>query len=96
MVSTFSSNSLIKGEIRNMLEDLKSEMIQTLSLQMGTIHIKRKQEEVERDLAIFYPRCTRRHPRSEFPLNSIEICLVCGENHSIDKCPSFPGLKDIY
>lgn len=96
MVSTSSSNSSIKGEIGNMLEDFKSEMPQTLALQMDTMHIKRKQEETERALAIFCPRCTRRHPRNECPLNSIEICLLCEENHSTDKCPSLPGLKVAY
>jgi len=91
-----SSNSSIKGEIGNMLEDFNSEMLQTLAMQMDTLHIKRKQEEVERALAIFFPRCTRRHPRNECPLNSIEVCSVCEENHSTDKCPSLPGLKAVY
>jgi len=73
-----------------MLEDFKSEMLQTLSMKIDTLHIKRKQEEVERALAIFYPRCTRRHPQNEFPLNSIEVCSVCEENHCMGKCPSLP------
>ena len=55
MVSTSSSNSSIKGETRNMLEDLKSEMLQTLALQMDTMHIKRKKEEAKRALDIFCP-----------------------------------------
>jgi len=42
IASTSSSNSSIKGEIGNMLEDFKSEMLQTLSMQMDTLHIKRK------------------------------------------------------
>jgi len=71
-------------------------MLQTLAMQMDTLHIKRKQEEAERALAIFFPRCTRRHPKNEFPLNSIEVCLVCEENHSTDKCPSLPRLKVVY
>ena len=94
--STFFSNSSIKGEIGNMLEDFKSEMLQTLSMQMDTLHIKIKQEEVERALAIVCPRCTRRHPRNGCPLNSIGVCLVCEEDHSIDKCPSLLGLKGAY
>jgi len=93
---TSSYNSSIKGEIRNMLEDFKSEMLQTLAMQMDTLHIKRKQEEVERALAIFCPRCTRRHPRNECPLNSIEVFSVCEENHSIDKFPTLLDLKAIY
>jgi len=42
MVNPSSSNSSIKGEIGNMLEDFKREMLQTLSLETNTMHIKRK------------------------------------------------------
>ena len=42
MASTSSSNSSIKGEIGNMLEDFKSDMPQPLSLQLDTMNIKRK------------------------------------------------------
>jgi len=63
---------------------------------MDTLHIKRKQEEAKRALAIFYPVYTRRHPRNECPLNSIEVCSVCEENYSTDECPSFSGLKAVY
>lgn len=55
MVITSSSNSSIKGEIGNMLEYFKSDMLQTLALQMDIMHIRIKQEEVERALAIFSP-----------------------------------------
>jgi len=96
MASTSSSNSSIKGEIVNMLEDFKSEMLQTLALQLETMNIKRKQEEAERALAILCPRCTRRHPRNECPLNCIDIYSFYEEIHSRDKCPSLPGLKVVY
>jgi len=79
-----------------MLEDFKSEMLHTLSLQMDTMQIKRKKEEEERGLVFFFPRCTRRHPRNECPMNLIDIYLVSKENHSIDNCPSLPGLKFVY
>jgi len=96
IANTLSSNLSIKGEIGNMLEDFKSEMLQTLALQMDTMNIKRQQEEAERALAIFCPICTRRHPRNECPLNSIAICSVYEENHSTAKCPSLPRLKVVY
>jgi len=96
MASPSSSNTSIKGEIGNTLEEFKSEMLQTLALQMDIMHIKRKKEEVEKALAIFFPRCTRRHPRNECPLNLIEIFSIYEENHSTDKCPSLPGLKYVY
>jgi len=45
MTSTSSSNSSIKGEIGNMLEDFKSDMLKTLALQLYSMNIKMKQEE---------------------------------------------------
>jgi len=96
MASTSCSNSSIKGEIGNMLEVFKSEMLQTLALQLDTMNIRRKKEEVERAFTIFCPRCTKRHPRNECPLNCIKICLVYEENNSIDKFPSLLGLKVVY
>ena len=96
MVSPSSSNTSIKDEIGNMMEDFKSEMLQTLALQMDTMHISKKQEEAKRSLAIFCPRCARRHPRNGCPFNSIEFFSVCKEKHSTDKFPSLPGLKVVY
>ena len=43
MANTSSSNSSINVEIGNMLENFKSEMLQTLALQLGTMNIKKKQ-----------------------------------------------------
>lgn len=45
VASSSSSNTSIKSEIGNMLEDFKNEMLQTLSLQMDAMQIKRKHEE---------------------------------------------------
>jgi len=89
--STFSSNSSLRGEFENMMEDFKSEMRQILAM-----HIKRKQEETERALAIFFPRCTRKHPRNECPLHSIEVCFVCEEDHPTNQSHSLPRFKAMY
>ena len=43
--NTPSSSTSIKHEIGNMLEDFKSDMLHTFSLQMDTMQIKRKQKE---------------------------------------------------
>jgi len=64
--------------------------------QMHTMKIKRRQEEAERALAIFYPKCTRRHPRNECPLSVIEVLLVYEENNAMDKCHYFLDLKAVY
>jgi len=81
LASTSLTSSSLRNKLENRLEDFKSEVRQTLSMQMDTLHIKRKQEEAKRALAIFYPRCTRKHPRNECPLHSIEVCVVCEEDH---------------
>ena len=53
-------------------------------------------KEAKRVLAILSPRCTRKHPPNECPLNVVEVFLVCEENHATNKCTSLPGLKSIY
>jgi len=85
-----SSTTSIKNEIGKMLEDIKSEMFPTFSLQMDTMKINRKEEELKRALIIFFPKCTRTNPRNECPLNVIEACSICEEKHSIEKCPYLP------
>ena len=63
---------------------------------MDMMQVKSKQEEEERVVDLFYPRCTRKHSRNECPLNVVEVCIVCEENHAIEKCHSLPGLKVVY
>ena len=79
-----------------MLEDFKSDMLHTFASQMDTMQVKRKQEEAERSLAILCPRCTRKHPTNECPLNVIEVFLFCEEDHGTEKCLSLLGLKFLY
>jgi len=96
LINSSPSTTSIKNEIRNMVEDFKSEMMHIFYFQIDTMHIKRKQEEAKRALAIFCPKCTRRHPINECPLNVIEVYSVCEENHATYKWPSFLSLKYVY
>eukprot|EP00253_Pinus_taeda_P030064 PITA_30064 len=47
-------------------------MRQTIAMKLDTLRIQQKKEEAERALAIFCPRCTRKHPKNECPLQSVE------------------------
>lgn len=96
LANSSPSTTSIKNEIGNVLEDFKSEILHTFSLKMDIMQIKRKQDEAKRSLAIFYPKCTRRHSRNECPLNVINICSFYEKNHATNKFPSFLGLKSIY
>lgn len=57
---------------------------------------KMKQEEVEKELDIFFLKCQKRHPQNKCPLSNIKISALFEEQHPTNKCPSFPGLKDVY
>lgn len=96
LASSSSSNTSIKSEIGNTLEDFKNEMLHTLARQMDTMQINMKQEEAKIAFVVFCLKCTRRHPRNECPLNPIEICSIYEKNHSTNKFPSLPGLKFLY
>jgi len=90
------SNILSKNEFSNQMEDFKSDMRQFLAMQLDTLRIQRKQEEAKRALVIFCPGCTRKHPRNECPMHSLEVCFVCEEYHHTNQCPSLPGIKAAY
>ena len=65
-------------------------------MQLDTLLIRRKQEGAKSALVIFYPRCTRKHPRNECPMHSLEVCFICEEYHPTNQCPSLPGIKAAY
>jgi len=53
VANSSSSNTSIKIEIGKMLEEFNSGMLQTLSLQMDNMQIKRKEEEAKSIIHIF-------------------------------------------
>jgi len=63
---------------------------------LDTLKIKKKQEEENEAMSIFFPRCRRKHSSRECPLDNISVCGFCMEGHSIDKCPSLPSFLSIY
>jgi hypothetical protein len=58
--------------------------------------IKRKEEEENDTLAIFCPRCRKRHLENEYPINVIEICGIYKEDHPTNEFHSLPGLQAIF
>lgn len=55
-----------------------------------------KQDEAKRALAIFYPKCTKKHSRNECPLNTIEIRAICEEKHETKNYTFFLCMKASY
>jgi hypothetical protein len=44
-------------------------------------------------LVVCCPKCTKKNPINECPLDLIDVCGICEENNPTNKCPSFSGLK---
>jgi len=91
-----SGGGVTKAEIRKLLDNLRTDILSTLLVQMDTLQVKQKLLELDRTMAIFFPKCRKKHPERECPLNSIEECAICELNHATSSCPSLPGLKALF
>jgi len=90
-------NVVTRVELGNLLENFKTYILNTISDQLDTLRIKRKQEEERAAMAIFYPKCKRKHMEREFPINVVEVCGINFPwNNSTEKCPTFPRFQAIY
>jgi hypothetical protein len=77
------------------LENFKIDILSTISNQLDTLKLKKKQEEDA--LAIFYHRCRKKHnSEKECPLNVIEICGLCTLEHPTSECPTLLELQSMY
>jgi hypothetical protein len=83
-------------ELGNFLEYFKIEILGTLSSQLDTIKIKKKQEEENVALTSFCHQCKKMHPPRDFPINSVHICDIFVEDHDMKIFPSLLGLRAIY
>jgi hypothetical protein len=93
---TSTSGGVTRVELGNLLDNFKTDLLGTIGSQLDTLKIKRKQEEENPVLSIFCPKCRKRHPLRECPLDNISVCAICTENHKTEDCPSLPGLQAIF
>ena len=71
----------IKNELGGLIEDMQIDILNSLYMELDTLQINKKLEEVEKTLAIYSPKWTKKHPRNEFPLDLVDVCGICEENH---------------
>jgi len=64
-------------EIPNLLEDFKTDILGTLTMQLDVLEAKQKQALTEQNLAIFCPRCQKKHSQRECPLDMVQTCAIC-------------------
>eukprot|EP00253_Pinus_taeda_P033242 PITA_33242 len=82
----FSSASVTRAEIGNLLEEFKTDLFSTLGTQIDTLKAKKRQEEEDQMMAIFCPKCRKKHALKDCPLENIQVCAFCTENHDIFHC----------
>lgn len=66
-----ASREVTIAEFGSLFEYFKTYFLGTISSQLDTLKIKKKREEENNVLSIFYSRCRQKHPLCEFPLNNI-------------------------
>jgi len=91
-----AGTGVTKVEMGNLFENFKTDIFNTFPSQLDVFQAKKKQEEVEKALVVFYSICRKKHPLRECPASSIEVCQICEDDHSTDKCPSLPKIKATY
>jgi hypothetical protein len=91
-----SLGGITKEEIGNLLENFKIDILRKIGSQLDTLKLKKKQEEENASMSIYFPRCRRKHSLRECPLDNILVCGFYTKDHSTAKCPSLPSLLAIY
>ena len=73
-----------RAEIGTLLENFKIDLLSTLGTQVDFLKENKKKEEQEQAPAIFCSKCRKKHPLRECPLDSVQVCGLCIENHSTE------------
>ena len=90
-----SSGGVTRVELGNLLDNFKTDILGEMGSQLDSLQAKKRQDEEQAAMSIFYPRCRTKHPQRECPLKNIYVCHICIE-HPTDNFPSFPRLQAIY
>ena len=71
------ANAVTRVELGNLLENYKTSILNTISVQLDTIKIKQKKEAKKAAMAVFCSKCRHKHAERECLLNTIEVCGIC-------------------
>jgi hypothetical protein len=87
------SNGVTKTELGNMFESFKTDIMSTFGTQLDMLKAKQKREEQEKIFSIWCPSCRKKHGKGECPLNKVQVCGLCTDNHATDDCPRLKELQ---
>jgi hypothetical protein len=80
-----SPGGITRVEIGNLLENFKMDILSRIGSHLDTLNIKKKQEEENATMSIFFPRCRRKHSSKKCPLDNILVCGFYTEYHPTEK-----------
>lgn len=91
--SKSTTSGVTRAEIGSLLENFKIDLLSTLGTQVDVLKAKKKKEEKDQILAIFCPKCRKKHLIRECPLEGIQVCGLCTENHATENCQNLKKLQ---
>ena len=71
-------------------------MINSISSQLNVMREKQKEVAEDMVLGVFFPKCRKKHPLRECPLDKVEVCGLCELENDTKDCPSFPKAKAVF
>ena len=79
--SKSASGIVSREEIGHMLDEFKSDILGSLSEKKDTLKLQNKKKAESDALAIFCPKCRKKHALRECPLDAkvVDTCVICSE-----------------
>ena len=65
-----------KHEIGNLLEDLKTDLLNHMGKKIDTLYSHKKHEEVEKALVVYCPTCRKKHGLEDFSYNQTHVASL--------------------
>ena len=85
-----SNGGATREEKGNLLEKFKIDMMSSISSEMDVLREKQRKVIEYLTLDILWPRCKKKRPLKECPLEKVEVCQLYELNHDTKEFPHFP------
>ena len=80
----------------NLLENFKIDMMSSISLYLDVMIEKNKKLAKYLVLGVFFLNCIKKHSLREFPLDKVEVFVLCDLEHDTKYFPSLPKVKAVF
>ena len=71
-----NTSGVSKCELGNLLEDLKTDLLNHMGKQIDTLYSRRKHEEAKKALVLYCPTCRKKHGPEDCPYNRTHIASL--------------------